>query len=143
MPNNTPTDPKLENFLYAYTDALLDGSANTAILAHQHGVSIMDAHSYTVILDRMDGALVVSAPSTQFKRDLRTQLLGEPTPSLMGRFRNLPPRLQFAAGIALLAAMALLGRRRFRAEFSALLQQLHENQPHHEAQASEAKISAG
>ena len=143
MTQNLSSHPQLEDFLYAYTDTLLDGPVDVQALARQYDIPLHEVTEFTSLLDRMDATLVVAAPAPQFKRDLCAELIGEPTPSWLGRFRNLPPRLQFTAGVALLAAMALLGRRRFLGELSTGLQQLRDSQRTAEGQPSEAKISAG
>ncbi|MEO0562876.1 MAG: hypothetical protein AAF125_12270 [Chloroflexota bacterium] len=119
----------IENFLYTYTDAMLaNDDLDAHALAYEYDIPVDEANAYAALLTRLDTSLVDVQPSKSFKRTLREDLLGKPQLSLAGRLRNLPPRLQFAAAIALLAAMALLGRRRMSAELGKLVQQLRSSE---------------
>lgn len=119
-------DVRKQDFLIEMTDAVLSGDQDALHqLTLRYDVSADEVIAFDDLIRRLEMAYDEAVvPTAAFKRDLKTELLGSPSPStLLERLRNLPPRLQIAAGIALLAAMTLLGRRRLGAEFTRLLQQ--------------------
>jgi len=124
-PNN---EQALRDFLYDYMDAMDLPDADPARLAHKYDLDEADTAPFIDLTERLDAAIVDIEPSRQFKQSLRQDLLGEAPTTMFGRLRNLSPRLQFAAGIALLAAMALLGRRRFLSEANRLWNQFRRSQ---------------
>lgn len=105
-------DARTENFLSALTDALLSGRTVDTSLAARYGVSQSDASEYTRIIDALSGTLVPVHPSRKFVRLLRQDLIGSEESGVVASVRSLPPRVQIAAGLALLAGFFLLLRRR-------------------------------
>jgi hypothetical protein len=143
MSNAPQDDKRVQDFLYEATDVMLEHPLDVSSLAYKHNLAVDEATGYTDMLLRLDASLVDVQPSKQFRRELRKELLGEPQRTVLGRLRNLPPRLQWAAGVALLAAMALLGRKRFSSEIQKLLQQLRSAAPVRDTKAAEVNVSAG
>jgi hypothetical protein len=116
---------RVEDFLAALTDATLHDEADLWELAVRYDVPAAEAQRLAQMVNRLESTFVDVSPSSQFRGSLRQQLVGTPAPQgMFGRVRNLPPRLQIAAAVALLAAMALLGRRRMTQEAGELLQQV-------------------
>ncbi len=136
-----PQNTRIGNFLYEYTDAASIIDVDAHALADKHNLPPGDVEGYADTLKQLEYTLVDVQASISFKHELREELLGKPSPSLMGRVRNLPPRLQFAAGLALLAAMALLGRRRLGQEALRLLQVLRSGEAAQDN--SQAKFTVG
>ncbi|MEL6150450.1 MAG: hypothetical protein AAFU54_25820 [Chloroflexota bacterium] len=115
-------DTRVQDFLADLTDAQLNGHADALRLAARYGIPAADAQALATTVNRLDAALVEVAPSTKFRANLRNELLSESSAEgMIVRVRNLPPRIQIAAGVALIAAMTLLGRRRLADEMQNLL----------------------
>ncbi|MCY3575591.1 MAG: hypothetical protein OXG92_04025 [Chloroflexi bacterium] len=67
--------------------------------------------AFAELTKALEAALVPREPREAFARELRAQILNEPN-SAPARLRNLSPRLQFAAALALVAGFMLLMLRR-------------------------------
>ncbi len=111
------TQPNLEEFLSAVTDALLDSDDLAHVEAvHQlfsrYDVPRASAESFIRLIQRLDSALRVIPPSPAFVDRLRADLVGREQRSLVGRVRHMPARVQIAAGIVAVAGFVLLSRRR-------------------------------
>lgn len=143
MSNDTQDDKHLREFLYDATDVMLEHPLDARALAYKHHVTLDEATIYIDMVAQLDATLVDVQPSTQFRRQLRTELLGEPQRTALGRLRNMPPRLQWAAGVALLAAMALLGRKRFSSEIQKVMSYIRSAETVRDAKSAEVKVSAG
>jgi hypothetical protein len=104
----------LQDLLSAVTDALLAGDRNTDAIISRYQVSRTQVDVLVAIIRRLHVTLVGVQPSQQFVRRLKQDLMGEPVPNVITRIRRLPPRVQIAAGIALLAGFMLLQRRRMQ-----------------------------
>jgi hypothetical protein len=63
------------------------------------------------IIRRLHVTLVGAQPSQRFVKRLHNDLVGS-NRNLVARIRYLPPRVQIAAGIALVAGFIILNRRR-------------------------------
>jgi len=119
MSQHTPYPTRIQNFLDAL-DADID--TDIGVLAQRHDIPAVEAHALAHTIRRLDAALVPIVPDEGFRARLKADLLGEPPVSgVFGRVRNLPPRLQVAAAVALFAAMTLLGRRRLMSEAGDLI----------------------
>ena len=110
MPNSD--DMQIENLLSAVTDALLAENTNVDAIIRQYKVPRNDVESFVRVINRLHIALVGVQPSRRFVRRLKQDLVGAPNRNVLSRVRHLPPRVQIAAGIALVAGFMLLSRRR-------------------------------
>lgn len=108
-----PPDHNLENLLSAVTEAMLGEESDFDQIVARYGVDKTDVRSYIRIIRRLHVALVGVRPSQRFVSALRMDLMGEANHRMLSRLRHLPPRVQVAAGIALVAGFMLLSRRRF------------------------------
>lgn len=112
---------QLHEFLMAHADALASGTLDLDRLLDQYDLVINgQVESLLALADQMNRSLVEVAPSEQFVKQLRVQLLGETyvlrDPGLWQRIRQLPPRTQLAAGIGgatLTAGLVLIASRSF------------------------------
>lgn len=124
MPQSDKYEVRLKYFMADLTEQHFDGQLDVPTLATYHDIPIGEASAYAHLVGRIDHTLIDVAPPAQFKKQLRADLVGDEPSGMFTRLRKLPPRLQVAAIIALLAAMALLGRRRFFGEAQKLLAQV-------------------
>jgi type VI protein secretion system component VasF len=108
------SETHLQDLLSAVTDALLAGDRNLDAIISRYQVSRPQVEALVTIIRRLHVTLVGAQPSQQFVRRLKYDLMGEPAPNVITRIRRLPPRVQIAAGIALLAGFMLLQRRRMQ-----------------------------
>lgn len=134
-------DEQMKEFLSNATDQILAGEINLESLAQQYQLSKQETAEIAFMVNQLE--MVYANPITPgkaFKQDLRTELLGKPQRSMFVRFRNLPPRIQIAAAVAIFAAMALLGRRRLTGDFGKLMEQIRDIPVQTDGQ--EVKVSA-
>jgi type VI protein secretion system component VasF len=109
----TPKDGQLQDLLAAVTDALLaDESTDLDTIVAQYHVPHEDVAGLVTIVRRLHVMLVGAQPSRRFVRRLKSDLMGAPQRGMVSRIRHLPPRVQIAAGVALIAGFMLLTRRR-------------------------------
>lgn len=110
----TTNHNELENLLSAVTDALLaDERANLDQIVTRYTVPRSDVEGLLGIVRRLHMTLVGAQPSRRFVARLRDDLMGAKRGNnIVARVRYLPPRVQIAAGIALVAGFMLLSRRR-------------------------------
>lgn len=106
-------DLELQNLLSAVTDALLHESGGDidTIIGH-YSVPRAEVEGFVGIIRRLHMTLVGAQPSRRFVRRLRQDLVGTEDATVVARIRHLPPRVQLAAGIALVAGFMLFSRRR-------------------------------
>ncbi len=106
-------DLELQNLLSAVTDALLieSGSDIDSIIG-RYSVPRAEVEGFVGIIKRLHLTLVGEQPSRRFVRRLKQDLVGMEDATVVARIRHLPPRVQIAAGIALVAGFMLLSRRR-------------------------------
>jgi len=103
----------LENLLSAVTDALLaDERTNLDQIVNRYAVPRHDVEGLVGIVRKLHITLVGAQPSRRFVNRLRNDLVGTQRTNIVNRVRYLPPRVQIAAGIALVAGFVLLNRRR-------------------------------
>ncbi len=104
---------ELENLLSAVTDALLaDDRANLDHIVNRYAVPRSEVEGLVGIVRKLHLTLVGAQPSRRFVNRLRNDLVGARGGNIVNRVRYLPPRVQIAAGIALVAGFLLLNRRR-------------------------------
>jgi len=106
-------DLELQNLLSAVTDAMLkDRNGDIDQIIGRYDVPRAEVDSLIGIIRRLHLVLVGAQPSRRFVHRLKTELLGAPERNVVTRIRYLPPRVQIAAGIALVAGFMLLSRGR-------------------------------
>lgn len=104
---------ELENLISAVTDALLaDDRSNIDRIIDHYAVPRSEVEGLVGIIRKLHVTLVGAQPSRRFVKRLRHDLVGTQRGNIVSRVRYLPPRVQIAAGIALVAGFVLLNRRR-------------------------------
>jgi hypothetical protein len=103
------TDVELQNFLADLTEAMLVDPNLTEALAQYDE---RDVRQWSWLVIRLRQSLTPVQPSPRFVRQLRADLMGNRQRNMLVRVRRLPPRVQIAAGIALVAGFMILSRRR-------------------------------
>jgi len=105
-------DLELQNLLSAVTDAMLaDKNGDIDKIIGRYAVPRTEVDSLIGVIHRLHFTLVGAQPSRRFVHRLKTDLMGAPDRNVVARIRYLPPRVQIAAGIALVAGFMLLSRR--------------------------------
>lgn len=103
----------LDNLLSALTDAIVADRADLDAITRQYAVPQHEFAALVTLIQRLHVTLVGVQPSRRFVTRLKHDLIGEPqTNNVLGRFRHLPPRVQIAAMIVVMAGFMLLSRRR-------------------------------
>lgn len=107
------TDHQLQDLLAAVTDVLLaeDGADMGAIIS-RYDVPRTEVEGFVGIIQRLHRTLVGEAPSRRYVSRLKRDLIGNHRQGVVARIRYLPPRVQIAAGAALVAGFMLLTWRR-------------------------------
>lgn len=106
-------DLELQNLLSAVTDALLiESGGDIDSIIGRYSVPRAEVEGFVGIIQRLHLTLVGEQPSRRFVRRLKQDLVGMEDATVVARIRHLPPRVQIAAGIALVAGFMLLSRRR-------------------------------
>ena len=104
---------ELENLLSAVTDALLaDERANLDQIVNRYAVPRHEVEGLVGLVRKLHVTLVGVQPSRRFVNRLHNDLVGAHRVNIVNRVRYLPPRVQIAAGIALVAGFMLITRRR-------------------------------
>ncbi|MBL8154936.1 MAG: hypothetical protein JNM70_12195 [Anaerolineae bacterium] len=107
------SDLELQALLSAVTDALLaDDQADLDGIIRQYDVPRTQVDGLVWLIRRLHVTLVGAQPSKRFVRRLKHDLVGTERSSVVARIRYLPPRVQIAAGVALVAGFMLLTYRR-------------------------------
>lgn len=112
MSHSESSDRQLENLLAAVTDALLGEEANVDVIIGQYNLPRSQFESAVTLIRRLHLALVGVQPSRKFVRRLKVDLIGQQGNPIVNRIRYLPPRVQIAAGVFLLAGFMIFTRRR-------------------------------
>ena len=112
MSNPNLSDVQLQNLLAALTDDLLAKNGDVHTLAERYQISSAEVHSLLELIDHMNQTFVPVQPSERFVRRLHQDLMGGESSNMLVRVRKLPPRVQLAAGLALMAGFVFLSRRR-------------------------------
>ncbi len=109
---SSASDIQLQNMLSSVTDSLLSSRASFDYLAREYAARGEQVESLIDVIRRLHTAMTGVQPSRRFVRRLKIELVGETERNLVTRFRYLPPRVQVAAGVALVAGLIILRRRR-------------------------------
>jgi hypothetical protein len=112
MPNSELSDVQVQNLLAAVTDALLEDDSTLDELIAQHQVTSVSAQGLLRLVNRLYQVFIPVQPSPRFVRRLRQDLMGQQNSNVLVQVRRLPPRVQIAAGLALVAGFVILSRRR-------------------------------
>ena len=112
MSNPNLSDVQLQNLLATLTDDLLAANGDVNALAERYQISSAEVHSLLELIDHMNQTFVPVQPSERFVRRLHQDLMGGESSNVLVRVRKLPPRVQLAAGLALMAGFVFLSRRR-------------------------------
>lgn len=116
MSSNVNSESHLQDLLSAVTDAILADDRDLDRIVDRYGFSRREIEGTLDLIRRMHVILVGVRPSPRFAQRLRAELLGASQRGVIQRVRYLPPRVQIAAGVALLAGFMFLSRRRLRLE---------------------------
>ncbi len=131
MEINMANDLELQNLLSAVTDALLaDSDRDVDAIVGRYAVPRSEVEGLVGIIRRLHLTLVGAQPSRRFVRRLKHELVGETDRNIVARVRYLPPRVQIAAGIALVAGFMLLTRP-LLVGLNALANNILEHTAHH------------
>ena len=107
------TDHHMQNLLAAVTEALMaDDGDDLDTIVSQYAVPRTEVEGFISIIQRLHHTLVGAAPSRRFVGRLKRDLIGNHRQGVVARIRYLPPRVQIAAGAALVAGFMLLTWRR-------------------------------
>lgn len=110
------SDLEIQNLLSAVTDALLaEEGQNIDSIVGRYTVPRKEVDSLVGIIRRLHVTMVGAQPSKRFVGRLKHDLVGSRY-NVVSQIRYLPPRVQIAAGIALVAGFMLLNRRRMAEE---------------------------
>ncbi|MDX2141033.1 MAG: hypothetical protein SF123_23325 [Chloroflexota bacterium] len=114
----TPYHPQMQDMLAAVTDAMLTGGSVDRVLK-QYNLPRQEVAVFLTLITLLHRTIVGVKPSRRFAQRLKQDLMGAPRMGVIGRIRYLPPRVQIAAGVALVAGFLLLARRRLIADAHA------------------------
>ncbi|MBZ0296129.1 MAG: hypothetical protein K8L99_26460 [Anaerolineae bacterium] len=103
---------ELQNLLSAVTDAILAEEADLDNILAQYQVPREQVTGFVALIKNLHQALVGVQPSKRFVRRLKQDLIATGNVNVLVRVRSLPPRVQIAAGIALVAGFMIISRRR-------------------------------
>ncbi|HLV35496.1 MAG TPA: hypothetical protein VKY59_10300 [Spirillospora sp.] len=116
MSQSNLSDVQIQNLLTDLTSALLEGNGDLDALLAQYHVDDHDVQSLVELIGELNNTILPVEPSARFVRRLHQELIGMETGNVLVRVRRLPPRVQLAAGIALVAGFVILSRRRASSE---------------------------
>ena len=111
-------DQQIEELLAAHADALLAGFEDFDPRSGQYGLNSSQVAETTDLLNLahyLRRTLIPVAPSEEFVRRLKSELVEDQPVTLLVRWRKLPPHYQMAAklgGLTLGAGIVLLAARR-------------------------------
>lgn len=114
MASTSYSDSHLHTLLSAVTESILDEQHDLERIFARYQVPRAEFDALISVIDRLHRVLVRVRPSRRFAQQLKLELLDVPNHGVLQRVRFLPPRVQIAAGVALLAGFMLLSRRRLR-----------------------------
>jgi type VI protein secretion system component VasF len=107
---------ELHNLLAAVTEAIINDEQDLDVIVNRYSVPRADVEGLMNVIKHLHVILIGVRPSRRFAQRLRTDLMGQSQRNVINRLRYLPPRVQIAAGIALVAGFMLLSRRRLNTE---------------------------
>ncbi len=103
----------IEAYLSSVTDAVIVGRNIPSSWAKRYDLSPSEAASWLALIRGLSGALVLVKPSKTYAESLKRDLIGRVDRTMVERVRQLPPRVQIAATLAVAAGLWLLARRRY------------------------------
>jgi hypothetical protein len=103
----------LQNLLAAVTEAIINDEQDLDAIVSRYAVPRADVEGLVNVIKRLHVVLVGVRPSRRFAQRLRQELMGQHQRNVINRLRYLPPRVQIAGGIVLVAGVMLLSRRRY------------------------------
>lgn len=104
---------ELQNLLAAVTEAIINDEQDLETIVNRYAVPRADLVGLINVIQRLHIVLIGVRPSRRFAQRLRQELMGQTQLNVINRLRYLPPRVQIAGGIVLIAGFMLLSRRRF------------------------------
>ncbi len=107
---------QLQNLLAAVTEAILNDERDLDSIVSHYAVPRAEVEGLISVIKRLHVVLVGVRPSRRFAQRLRQDLMGQHPNGMINRLRYLPPRVQIAGGIVLIAGFMLLSRRRFASD---------------------------
>ena len=116
MSDQNLSDVQLQNMLSAITDSLLAGEGDIQSLTGKHAAHSEELQNMASLIDQLNRVFVPVAPSQRFVQRLHQDLISTEGANVLVRVRRLPPRVQLAAGLALVAGFIVLSRRRTGSE---------------------------
>jgi hypothetical protein len=111
-----PIDSRTDDLYDSLTDALFADAQDLTPILSRFGVAYGQVNDVVPIVRRLHGSMIRVRPSRRYVYRLHRQLVGAPVRSqgMIARVRYLPPRVQIAAALALVAGAMLIVRRRSR-----------------------------
>jgi len=109
---------QLENLLAAVTEAILNDERDLDNIVSRYAVPRSEVEGLINVIKSLHVVLIGVRPSRRFAQRLRQDLMGQHQRNVINRLRYLPPRVQIAGGIVLIAGFMLLSRRRFMGDSS-------------------------
>jgi hypothetical protein len=111
-----PIDSRTDDLVDSLTDALFTDAQDLTPIMNRYGVAYAQVSDIVPIVRRLRGSMIRVRPSRRYVYRLHRQLVGAPVRShgMIARVRYLPPRVQIAAALALVAGAMLIVRRRNR-----------------------------
>lgn len=103
----------LQNLLDAVTEAIINDGQDLDDIVQRYAVPRADVEGLIKVIRRLHVVLVGVRPSRRFAQRLRQELMGQHQRNVINRLRYLPPRVQIAGGIVLVAGFMLISRRRY------------------------------
>jgi type VI protein secretion system component VasF len=103
----------LQNLLAAVTEAIINDEQDLDDIVSRYAVPRADVEGLVNLIRHLHVVLVGVRPSRRFAQRLRQELMGQHQRNVINRLRYLPPRVQIAGGIVLVAGFMLLSRRRY------------------------------
>jgi hypothetical protein len=110
---------ELHNLLDALTEAIINDEQDLDVIVNRYSVPRAEIEGLIKLVRQLHVSLIGVRPSRRFAQRLRQDLMGQPQMNMINRLRYLPPRVQIAAGIALIAGFMLLSRRRYAGDDDA------------------------
>ena len=110
------SDVQLQNLLAKLTDSFIAGDGDLHALARQNGIDSAEVQDLVELIEQLNDLMTPVEPSQRFVRRLHQDLMGTEGANMLVRVRRLPPRVQIAAGIALVAGFMIFSRRRMVSE---------------------------
>jgi hypothetical protein len=109
---------ELETLLAAVTEAIIHDEQDLDRIVSRYAVPRGELEGLVNVIRRLHVVLVGVRPSRRFAQRLRLELMGQRQQGVINRLRYLPPRVQIAGGIVLVAGFMLLQRRRAAASLA-------------------------